>query len=68
MDQLSDLSLAFEQYPELRIRILHAQRSLLLELRDTGIYSTGALVDALAIRASAFEQSGGEGAGSAAAG
>jgi hypothetical protein len=41
---------------------------LLFDLRDTGIYSTGALDDALGMRASAFEQSGGEGAGSAAAG
>ncbi len=49
VDLLSDLSLAFKQFPELRIRILNAQRALLLELRDAGVYSTGALDDALAI-------------------
>ncbi|HET9661347.1 MAG TPA: sodium:proton antiporter [Thermomicrobiales bacterium] len=65
---LSDPSVSYEQYPELRIRILHAQRTLLLDLRDEGGYSAGALDDALAIldsdeialavRESAFEQRG----------
>ena len=65
-DLLSDPQVAFVQFPELRIRILHAQRTVLLHLRDEGLYSTGALNDAMAIldsdeialsiRESAFER------------
>lgn len=46
---LSDPDISFQQFPELRIRILQAQRAVLLNMRDEGLYSTGALNDAMAI-------------------
>lgn len=46
---LADPAVMYVQVPELRIRILHAQRTTLLELRDEGLYSSATLNDALAI-------------------
>jgi CPA1 family monovalent cation:H+ antiporter len=63
---LTDQANTYAQFADLRMQILHAQRALVLELRDQGRYSTGALDDALAIldsdeialsiRESAFER------------
>lgn len=49
VDLLSDATVSYEQYPELRLRILHAQRAALIELRDDGLYSNTALDEAMAI-------------------
>lgn len=48
-ETLTDTSDAYEQFTDLRRQILHAQRAMVLKLRDDGVFSTSVLNDALAI-------------------